>query len=90
MSEFLGMNPAEVRQLASQMEQKAEEIESIKSQLTSALHSAQWTGNDAKQYRSEWDSQHVPAMTRVVESLKQAAQTAKRNADTQDQTSGSL
>lgn len=90
MSQFLGMNPEEVRALASQLNQKAGEIESIKSQLTSKLQGTTWVGQDANQFRSEWDSSHAPAINRVVEALRTASQTATRNASAQDQTSSGL
>lgn len=87
---FLGMNPEEVRQLASSLSQKAGEIEAIKSQLTASLQSTSWVGNDAQQFRSQWDSNHVPNINRVVEALREASQTSNRNAQAQEQTSSTM
>lgn len=90
MSQFLGMNTDEVRALASQLSQKAGEIDTIKNQLSAKLQGTSWVGQDATQFRSDWDSSHVPVINRVVEALQTASQTATRNASAQDQTSSGL
>lgn len=90
MAQILGMDPQEVRGLASQLDQAATQIEQIRTQLTSKLSATQWVGNDAQQFRNDWNSTHIPALNRVVEALRAAGQTANRNADAQEQTSGTL
>lgn len=90
MAQVIGMDPQAVRELARQLDTSAGQIEQIRSQLTSKLSATQWIGNDAQQFRSDWQSTHVAALNRVVEALKQASQTANRNAQAQEQTSSQL
>ncbi len=90
MAQVLGMDPQAVRELAQQLDTSAGQIEQIRSQLTGKLSGTQWTGNDAQQFRNDWQSTHVAALNRVVEALKQASQTATRNAAAQEQTSNTL
>lgn len=87
MAGFTGMDIEQVKQLSTQMNQKAEEIEQIKQQLTSALNGAQWVGPDQQRFKSEWDGQCVSALTKVAETLRQAGQAAQQNASQQEQAS---
>ena len=88
MAQFTGMDIAGVRQLSQQMNAKADEIQSIGQQLTSALQSAQWVGPDRERFLSDWQGQHMQALSRVVEALRDASMRANRNADEQEQASG--
>lgn len=89
MSNMLGMDVQGVRNLGQLMTQKAEEINAAVNQISSQLHSVQWVGNDANQFRSEWDGTHRAALQRACEALRDAANKAKHNADQQEQTSAS-
>ncbi len=84
---FYGMDIDQVRQLANQMTQAAEQIEQLNSQLTSALNSTQWVGPDQQRFMSEWTSQHSPNLRNVSQGLEQAAQLANQNASQQEQAS---
>ena len=86
----LGMDPEAVRALAQKLEQDAGTIEQIRSALGGQLQNVVWTGNDSEQFRGEWDNTHAPALTRVIEALRQAGAKAKNNAAAQEQTSASL
>lgn len=87
MAGFTGMDIEQVRQLSRQMQQKADEIEQIRQQLTSLLNGTQWVGPDQQRYKGEWDSSCAPALSRVVETLRQAGQAADQNASQQEQAS---
>lgn len=87
MSQMLGMDIAGVRQLATQMNTKAEEIQSIATALSSALGSVQWVGNDATQFRSEWDGTLKSQLMQVSNALRDAATKANQNASDQESTS---
>lgn len=84
-----GLDVAQVRQLSSQLNQKAGDIDGILSQLTAALNSTQWEGPDATQFRSDWSGQHTASLRQVAEALRNAAQRAQQNATQQEQTSQS-
>ncbi|KAA9106458.1 WXG100 family type VII secretion target [Microbacterium rhizomatis] len=85
-----GLDVQQVRQLSSQLNSKASDIQGILSQLTSALASTQWTGPDAEQFRSDWSGQHTASLKNVIAALQDASQKASSNASAQESTSSSL
>ena len=87
MAGFTGMDIEAVKQLSTQMRQKADEISQIKNQLTTALNGAQWVGPDRERFKSDWDGQCVQALTQVSQTLEQAGQAANQNAQQQEQAS---
>lgn len=82
-----GLDVQQVRQLSSQLNNKAGEIESILSTLTTALGNTQWEGPDANQFRNEWTGHHTSSLKQVVQALRDASQKASQNAAAQEQTS---
>ena len=86
---FEGMDIGAVRSLAQQMRAKADEIQQIAGQLTSALTGVQWVGPDRERFVNDWQGQHVTALNRVCEELRNAAQLADQNATQQELASGS-
>lgn len=82
-----GQDIAEVNKLATQLNSKAEEIQQIVTQLSSAVNSVQWMGPDADRFRSDWSSQHTAKLKAVVSALQAASQSAKKNAQEQQQAS---
>jgi len=82
-----GQDIEQVRQLATQLNAKASDIESVISQLTSAVNSVQWMGPDAERFKADWQGQHVPQLKQVVSALQNASQNANRNASEQQQAS---
>lgn len=86
---YLGLDPTAVRNLASQLNNAASEIQNISGQLTSQLQNAPWTGPDREQFVNEWQSTHLNQLHTVVQALQHAAQTANRNAQDQETVSQS-
>lgn len=82
-----GLDVQQVRQLSSQLNQKAGEIENVLSTLTTALNNTQWEGPDATSFRSEWSGQHTSALRQVANALRDAATKATQNANSQESTS---
>ena len=82
-----GLDVQQVRQLSSQLNQKATEIENALSQLTNLLGSTQWEGPDATSFRNDWSGQHTSALRQVIQALRDAATKAQQNANAQDQVS---
>lgn len=82
-----GLDVQQVRQLSSQLNQKAGEIESVLSTLTSALANTQWEGPDAMAFRNEWSGQHTSALRQVANALRDAGSKAAQNASAQETTS---
>jgi len=84
MASFTGMDIAQVRNLSTQLNSKADEIRNIMNQLTNALQSAQWVGPDRERFVGEWQSQHCSALNNVIQGLEAASQTANKNAQEQE------
>ncbi len=82
-----GLDVQQVRQLGSQLTQKAGEIETLLSTLTNALNSTQWEGPDATAFRNEWSGQHTAALRNVANALRDAGAKATQNASQQESTS---
>jgi uncharacterized protein YukE len=89
MTSFLGMDVAAVRSLASQLSSKADEIETIANTLSSQLDGVHWSGHDADNFRSEWQSTHRSQLHAVSTALRDAATRATANANQQEQASSS-
>jgi len=85
-----GLDVQQVRQLASQLNGKAEEIQSILTTLTSQLNSTQWVGPDAEQFRADWSGTHTASLRNVINALNEAGRKANANATAQESTSSSL
>ena len=86
---YLGLDPAAVRQLAQQMNNAASEIQTLSGQLTAQLQGAPWTGPDRENFVNEWQSTHLNQLHVVIQALQNAANTANRNAQEQEQVSAS-
>jgi uncharacterized protein YukE len=87
MSTFTGMDIGAVRQLASQLTAKADEIEQIYNQLTAALDHVQWVGSDADRFRGDWHGQHRNQLHQVAVALRDASHLATSNANQQEEAS---
>lgn len=89
MNALKGMNVEEVRGMARQLREAAEEITRIEQELTSGLDGVDWTGPDADRFRGQWSGEMVPALQQVMNSVNDLGETADRNATEQESTSGS-
>jgi uncharacterized protein YukE len=85
---LFGADIEQVQQLSTQLNAKASDIQSIISQLSSAINSVSWVGPDAERFRSDWQGQHVAQLKQVVSALQTASQNARRNAQEQQSASG--
>ncbi|QCR53557.1 hypothetical protein C1N80_08155 [Brachybacterium sp. SGAir0954] len=87
MNATQGMNVEEVRRMANQLRDAAEEITRIEQELTSGLEEVDWTGPDADRFRGEWSGEMVPALQQVRKAVEELGQTADSNAAEQEATS---
>lgn len=84
MNATKGMNVEEVRRMATQLRDAAEEITRIEQELTSGLEEVDWTGPDADRFRGEWSGEMVPALQQVMTAVQELGQTADSNAAEQE------
>jgi len=85
-----GLDVEQVRQLGTQLQNKAGELEGTLSQLTTLLNNTQWEGPDAQAFRADWQGQHTAALKNVINALNDAGRKAQSNAAAQEQTSGNV
>lgn len=89
MNALKGMNVEEVRGMARQLREAADEITRIEQELTSGLEGVDWTGPDADRFRGQWSGEMIPALTQIMNAVNELGETADRNAAEQEATSGS-
>src|SRR5699024_11919462 len=65
------MNVEEVRRMSAQLRDAAEEITRIEQELTSGLADVDWTGPDADRFRGQWQSEMVPALQQIMNSVSE-------------------
>lgn len=82
-----GMDIEQVRQLANQLGQKAEQIDHIIQDITSRLGSTDWKGPDAEQFRNDWQGTLSSQLRNVAQTLRDTQTRATQNASAQEQTS---
>lgn len=87
MAGMIGMNVEEVRALATQLQQAAEQVKQITSTLTSKLGSTTWVGPDQARFKGDWEGTHSSNLRNVAEALQQASTAANNNAQEQEQVS---
>ena len=85
--QFTGMDIDAVKTLSGLMKTKGEEIRTVMNTLTTQLQNTQWVGADRERFLSDWQSQHVAALTRVAAGLDDASVLASQNATQQEQAS---
>lgn len=79
-----------LRQLADRIAQGGESLGGVVGVVESAMPEPdQWNGPDAEQFRDEWTGSHAPALQAAAQALAEAAETARTNADDQEETSES-
>ncbi|ATG51510.1 hypothetical protein CFK38_08175 [Brachybacterium vulturis] len=87
MNATKGMNVEEVRRMSAQLHDAAEEITRIERELTSGLGDVDWTGPDADQFRGQWQSEMVPALQQIMNSVSELGDSADHHASEQESTS---
>ena len=79
-----GADIAQLRALAAQFERAADQLDTDRSWVGSAVRSSPWQGPDASRFRYEWDSAHAGRVAGAATSLRQGAQRLRANADEQE------
>lgn len=82
-----GMDIQAGRDLAARMDADGTEIETLTSRLTQMLESTPWYGPDATRFKGDWSGQYVPALTQVVQALRENSQQIYAQAQSQEDAS---
>ena len=84
MTQYLGLDPTAVRQLAGSLSRVAGDIRNLTGQLTNQLQNTPWTGPDREHFVGEWQSNHICQLNNVANALEHASQQATKNAIDQE------
>lgn len=84
-----GMNTDVVRRLASEIDSHASDLRAVDTvvQRTMSDLARQWQGGDFERFKGWWETEHRPALHRLVDSIEGLARSARFNADDQDRVS---
>ena len=77
----------QLRTLARNLAQAADRLESMTGEVNGRLSAVPWQGQDASQFRSQWQGQSLGQIRGVVSALRNAASQVDRNATEQEQAS---
>lgn len=83
-----GMNPDEVRRRGVELKKAAGQLNSMASQIQSAMNGTSWNGDIARRFRGDWWPTHRRPLLNVARDLEGFGQSAINNASEQDQASG--
>nr|WP_087872316.1 WXG100 family type VII secretion target [Arthrobacter globiformis] len=83
----MGADVEALRNLGTRLNNGSTEIQNQKNQLNNALRGVEWNGQDANQFRNQWETEHLPALDRVARALEEAGKQASRNAQQQEEAS---
>lgn len=85
---MIGADVAELRKLADQFNNAADQIQQITTRLTAQINStAAWQGNDAGRFKSTWNGTHRAQLASSMTALHDGAKSLVRNANEQEQAS---
>jgi len=87
MSNMVGADIGELRELAAIFNARAAQLKSIESQLNWRIHSAPWQGHDVSRFVQDWNIRHRKVILGASASIASAAQGLLANAEQQEQAS---
>jgi len=82
-----GADVSQLRALAVRFDQAAEQLDTTRTGVGSAVRSTRWVGPDAESFRGQWDSQSSQRLTAVAGVLRDNARRLRANADGQERAS---
>ncbi|MCL2803524.1 MAG: WXG100 family type VII secretion target [Micrococcales bacterium] len=82
MGEFWGLDVRVIHDMARGMDQEADEIQDVITNLANQMSKVQWQGPDADRFRAEWAG-HRQKLNQIVTSLRLTAAQSRSNAEAQ-------
>ncbi|AJT40539.1 hypothetical protein UM93_01460 [Psychromicrobium lacuslunae] len=87
---MLGADPEELRALAREMSQRADQLREARATLSAKVNGPlQWHGPDAFFFKHAWNSSHAPTLHKAAEMLLEASRRLQQQAQDQQDTSSS-
>lgn len=84
---FYGGDVAQLRQLAKELAGGANRLSLLGQQLSRAVSTGAWKGQDGERFRSDWTSSHSLLLKSTAAGLESAAKSVLANADEQEKAS---
>ena len=84
---MVGADVDQLRALARNLTQAADRLEGMSGEVSGRLSSTPWQGQDAMQFRSQWQGESSALVRGVTNALRAAAAEIDRNANEQEQAS---
>lgn len=84
MSQMVGADVAELRDLAASFDNKAAALRTMESQLAGRIPSAPWHGSDVQYFQHNWNSVHRRTILNSATAIANAAQVLRANAEQQE------
>ena len=84
---YIGGDPAAIRQFASSVIARRNQIEETSQRLTQLVESVPWVGEDRERFLDEWQAIHQPGIARLLVDLLGVSNEAGAAATRQDQAS---
>jgi len=67
----IGADIEGMSQLHGQLQQKAQQVQALRSQLTNLVQSTYWEGPAAQRFKEAWNSQYNPSLTKLEQALNE-------------------
>ncbi|TQL47554.1 hypothetical protein FB562_0619 [Homoserinimonas aerilata] len=83
MTGQLGMIPDEVDELATQLDGKAGDLDTVLTTLTTKLQSTTWVGADYNRFEEQWTGTIAQNLRNAAEQMRTAASAAREDAENQ-------
>lgn len=88
MAENIGQVAEDVDLLAQEFETRANDLDTLKTNITAKLAGTTWTGPDRDRFEADWEGQLSQTITQIVQALRGAGTLAAQNAQEQRDASG--
>lgn len=83
MAGQLGMIPEEVDELATQLDNKAGDLDTVLTTLTTKLQGTTWVGTDYNRFEEQWTGTIAQNLRNAAEQMRTAASAAREDAENQ-------
>ncbi len=87
--QFQGNSPEQMRQLAGQIQQTAEQLNTIGTGLASSVEGVAWLGSDADAFKTQWWPEFQGQLNALSAQLNDKSTEVNRQAEEQETTSAS-
>ena len=77
----LGGDIPQMEQLQSQLKQRGQEVQQLRSQLTNMIQGTWWEGPAAQRFKTEWNGQYSQSLQKLETLLAELGQEVQRRKD---------